>query len=182
MRQVQIETRIVEANDDFSRNLGARLGFSTVVQDAELLGNVNVGDTFSGATVASNSNTRLNWNALDNSGALERPISRLEISALKRRRPMHSASPDWVPASLKLLDLELSALQAEGNGRIIANPKILTTDQTEASISQGQERIIVTGGGLASTGSETQEAILSLTVTPQITPDGQNYAGRRDHQ
>ena len=169
VRQVQIETRIVEANDDFSKNLGARLGFSTVVQDAELLGNINVGDTFSGASVASNSNTRING-TLDNSGALSVDLAAGNIGAQTAASYAFSFAR-LGSGFLKLLDLELSALQAEGKGRIIANPKILTTDQTQASIEQGQERIIVTGGGLASTGAETQEAILSLTVTPQITPD-----------
>ena len=169
VRQVQIETRIVEANDDFSKNLGARLGFSSVVQDAELLGNINVGDTFSGATVASNSNTRING-VLDNTGALSVDLAAGNIGTQAAASYAFSFAR-LGSGFLKLLDLELSALQAEGKGRIIANPKILTTDQTEASIEQGQERIIVTGGGLASTGAETQEAILSLTVTPQITPD-----------
>lgn len=71
---------------------------------------------------------------------------------------------------LHLLDLEISALQAEGKGKVIANPKITTTDKHEAHIEQGQERIFVTGS-LVDSGSVTKRAVLSLTVTPQITPD-----------
>ena len=71
---------------------------------------------------------------------------------------------------LSLLDLEISALQAEGKGKIIANPKLTTTNAHEAHIEQGQERLFVTGS-LVDTGSVTKKAVLSLTVTPQITPD-----------
>lgn len=169
VRQVQIETRIVEANDDFSKNIGARLGFSSIVQDAEFVGGVQLGDTFSGATVDSNASTRLNG-TLDNSGALS-----VNLPA--------SAIGDDLAASyafslarlgsgiLKLLDLELSALQAEGNGRVIANPKILTTDKNTATIEQGQERLTTFGSAFGTVATEGQEALLRLTVRPQITPD-----------
>ena len=169
VRQVQIETRIVEANDDFSKNIGARLGFSSIVQDAELVGGVQLGDTFSGASVDSNASTRLNG-TLDNSGALS-----VNLPA--------SAIGDDLAASyafslarlgsgiLKLLDLELSALQAEGNGRVIANPKILTTDKNTATIEQGQERLTTFGSAFGTVATEGQEALLRLTVRPQITPD-----------
>ena len=63
VRQVQIETRIVEANDDFSKNIGARLGFSMIVQDSETIGGVNLGDTFAGATVDSNAGRPPGWHA-----------------------------------------------------------------------------------------------------------------------
>ena len=70
-----------------------------------------------------------------------------------------------------LIDLEISALEAEGNGKIVANPRLLTADQQEAHIEQGQERIFTTTteGGEGSV--VTKKAVLSLTVTPQITPD-----------
>ena len=72
---------------------------------------------------------------------------------------------------LSLLDLELSALEAEGNGKILANPKILTTDKRSASIEQGQERLTTFGSAFGTAATEGQRAVLSLTVLPQITPD-----------
>ncbi len=71
-----------------------------------------------------------------------------------------------------LVDLELSALQAEGQGEILSNPRVVTTDRAEASIKQGFEVPYVTPGG--GNGPDTvtfKEALLALIVTPQITPD-----------
>ena len=70
-----------------------------------------------------------------------------------------------------MLDLEISALQAEGNGRVIANPKLLTTDKNTATIEQGQERLTTFGSAFGTVATEGQEALLKLEVTPQITPD-----------
>ena len=69
-----------------------------------------------------------------------------------------------------LIQLEISALEAEGKGKIIANPRLITSNQQEARIEQGQERIFTTS--VLGVGSVvTKKAVLSLTVTPQITPD-----------
>ncbi|MBX2869962.1 MAG: type IV pilus secretin PilQ [Acidiferrobacterales bacterium] len=169
VRQVQIETRIVEANDDFSKNIGARLGFSSIVQDAETLGNTQLGDTFTGATIGSNADTRLNG-TLDNTDALSVNLPAGGIGTDAAASYAFSLAR-LGSGFLKLLDLELSALQAEGNGRIIANPKILTTDKNEASIEQGQERLQVFGSAFGTSATQGQKAVLSLTVRPQITPD-----------
>ncbi len=169
VRQVQIETRIVEANDDFSKNIGARLGFSSIVQDAQTIGGVQLGDTFTGASINSNADTRLNG-TLDNTGALSvnLPAGSIgnDIAASYAFSLARLGS-----GFLKLLDLELSALQAEGKGRVIANPKILTTDKSEATIEQGQERQTTFGSAFGTVATEGQKAVLSLTVRPQITPD-----------
>ena len=69
-----------------------------------------------------------------------------------------------------LIDLEISALEAEGNGKIVANPRLLTADKQEAHIEQGQERIFTTNT-LGEGTVVTKKAVLGLTVTPQITPD-----------
>ncbi|GIT53767.1 MAG: hypothetical protein Ct9H300mP16_09270 [Pseudomonadota bacterium] len=69
-----------------------------------------------------------------------------------------------------IIDLEISALEAEGSGKIIANPKLLTADKQEAKIEQGQERIFTTNT-LGEGTVVTKKAVLGLTVTPQITPD-----------
>lgn len=170
VRQVQIETRIVEANDDFSKNIGARLGFSTITQDAESsVGGAKLGDTFTGASVASNSDTRLTG-TLDNTDALSVNLPAGGIGDDFAASYAFSLAR-FGNGFLRLLDLELSALQAEGNGRIIANPKILTTDKNEASIEQGQERLTVFGSAFGTSATTGQKAVLSLTVRPQITPD-----------
>lgn len=70
----------------------------------------------------------------------------------------------------QLIDLEISALEAQGRGKIIANPRLITANQQEAHIEQGQERIFTTTV-LGVGGVVTKKAVLGLTVTPQITPD-----------
>ncbi|MGI9317582.1 MAG: type IV pilus secretin PilQ [bacterium] len=169
VRQVQIETRIVEANDDFSKNIGARLAFASVTQDAETLSGIKLGDAFTGATVGSNAATRLEG-TLDNTDALSVNLPAGAIGDDPAASYAFSLAK-FSSGFLSLLDLEISALQAEGNGRIIANPKILTTDKTEASIEQGQERLTVFGSAFGTSSTTGQKAVLSLTVLPQITPD-----------
>jgi type IV pilus assembly protein PilQ len=171
VRQVQIETRIVEANDDFSKNIGARLGFSMIVQDAETVGGIQLGDTFAGASVDSNADTRLTGtldHSADNALSVNLPASAIGDDLAASYAFSLARLGDGF---LKLLDLEISALQAEGNGRVIANPKILTTDKNTATIEQGQERLTTFGSAFGTVATEGQEALLSLTVRPQITPD-----------
>jgi type IV pilus assembly protein PilQ len=174
VRQVQIETRIVEAADDFSKNIGARLGLTTITQEAETIGGTRLGDAFTGGSIEGNADDRLGLNAPTN------PLNNAD--SLSVNLPAAAIGDD--PAAqyaftfarfgegfLRLLDLEISALQAEGNGRIVANPKILTTDKNEARIEQGQERLTVFGSAFGTSATQGQKAVLSLTVRPQITPD-----------
>ncbi|MGB5709281.1 MAG: type IV pilus secretin PilQ, partial [Arenicellales bacterium] len=168
VRQVQIETRIVEATDDFSRNIGARLGFSRIVQDADVFG-PGTADVFSGATVGSNASTRLEG-TLDNTDALSVNLPAGSLGDEAAASYAFSLAR-FGSGFLSLLDLEISALQAEGRGRVLANPKILTTDKNEAKIEQGQERQITFGSAFGTSATQGQKAVLSLTVRPQITPD-----------
>jgi len=128
-----------------------------------------LGDTFTGATVNSNADTRLNG-TLDNTDALSVNLPAGAIGDDLAASYAFSLAR-FGNGFLRLLDLEISALQAEGNGRIIANPKILTTDKNEASIEQGQERLTVFGSAFGTSATTGQKAVLSLTVRPQITPD-----------
>jgi len=174
VRQVLIETRIVEATDSFSRNLGAKLGFQRVVQQADGLGADVVGSgTLEGAATTSSSLT----------GAAGAPTFGGTPDGLSVNLPaagIGENAPD--PASYafeifkagsgiaNLIQLEISALEAEGRGKVIASPRLITSNQQEARIEQGQERIFTTS--VLGVGSVvTKKAVLSLTVTPQITPD-----------
>jgi len=173
VRQVQIETRIVEANDDFSKNIGARIGLTTITQEADTIGGVRLGDTFTGGTIEGNADDRLGTNSdnrLNNSDSLSVNLPAAAIGDDLAASYAFTFAR-FGSGFLRLLDLEISALQAEGNGRIIANPKILTTDKNEASIEQGQERLTVFGSAFGTSATEGQKAVLSLTVRPQITPD-----------
>lgn len=171
VRQIQIETRIVEATDDFSRSLGARLGFTRVTTGARLPGTSDdstLGTVYgSGSIEATNSVRDDSVILYPDSLSVNLGADGLGGEAASRYAyQIHKLGAGF----LHLLDLEISALQAEGKGKIIANPKITTTDKHEAHIEQGQERVFATSS-LVGGGTITKKAVLGLTVTPQITPD-----------
>lgn len=164
VRQVQIETRIIEANDDFSKNIGARLGFARIAEQT------SQGTIFSGGSLNQTNAARTENNTEFSDDALS---INLPAGAIGDDLPGSYAFTIAKLGSgyLSLLDLELSALEAEGQGKVLANPKILTTDKRSASIEQGQERLTTFGSAFGTAATRGQRAVLSLSVTPQITPD-----------
>ena len=169
VRQVLIETRIVEASDDFSRNIGARLGFSRLTENAQFPGSTgsNLGTTAGSASVANNAS--ILTGGVSPGGDLSVDLSADGIGGLAASSYAFTLAKAGAGFA-HLIDLEISALEAEGTGKVIANPRLLTTDQNEASIKQGQERVFTTSV-LGEGGVVTKEAVLGLTVLPQITPD-----------
>ena len=174
VRQVLIETRIVEANDDFSKELGARLGFQPIIARG------------SGTVTASGSNEGLeNLPLVANGDDIDLGGTTFDIGADGLNVDLGAdgiggADPGSFAFDLfrtgssfaGLISLELSALEADGRGKIVASPKLITTNQQEASISQGTETFVTVDGGEGGAGSlEVIEAELQLIVTPQITPD-----------
>ncbi|MEE9448248.1 MAG: type IV pilus secretin PilQ, partial [Arenicellales bacterium] len=173
VRQIQIETRIVEATDDFSRSLGARLGFTRVTDGARLPGTSDgntLGTVFGSGSVEATNSIR-DDNVILYPDSLSVNLGADGLAGATASRYAYQIAKVGA-GFLHLLDLEISALQAEGKGKIIANPKITTTDKHEARIEQGQERVFATSS-LVGGGTITKKAVLSLTVTPQITPDDQ---------
>jgi type IV pilus assembly protein PilQ len=186
VRQVLIETRIVEANDTFSRELGARLGFQRITADARFPGNSgsNLG-TFIGSGSTEGSTTILD-SLNDAQPGIIYDVSRGNPGGLAVDLGANSIGGDN-PSSYAfnlfragtgfdhLITLELSALEADGRGRIVASPRLVTSNQREASISQGVEQFVTIpgsgDGGGGGGGLEKIEAELRLVVTPQITPD-----------
>lgn len=196
VRQVLIETRIVEANDTFSKELGARLGFQRITSQAKFPGasGSNIGD-FIGSGTTEGLTTIVDSLNDDEPGTIY-DQSRGTPGGLAVDLGASSISGDN-PASYAfdifragrgfqhLITLELSALEADGRGRVVASPRLITSNQREASISQGVEQYVTipgngsgaggggggggAGGGVG--GLEKIEAELRLVVTPQITPD-----------
>ena len=169
VRQVQIETRIILASDQFSRELGARFGFTRLVQQAQGPGGGTIGDTF---TTGSLEGTR----GIATGGVAGAGLDVLNVNLPANGIGEESAASYALTIATaglgfaQILDLEISALEADSRGKIIANPRIITSNQQEAHIEQGQERIFTTS--VLGVGSVvTKKAVLSLTVTPQITPD-----------
>ena len=167
VRQVLIESRVVIVNDDYSRDLGVRFG-TTMVDD-------NSGDGLLGLT-----GTTAGAGALVGSPPLGVGGSILPVPAPPQASRYNVNLPVVGPAgsialailgSDYLVDLELSALQAEGDGRVVSTPRIVATNQREARILQGTEIPYQQASSSGATNVSFQEAVLSLSVTPQITPD-----------
>jgi len=159
IRQVLIESRIVIATNNFTKALGVKFGYSANKPVGSgynaWLGGKQTGDTtFSSPTSF-------------NEGGVENYIVSL---------PAAGATGSLGLAIGKigsyLLQLELSAMQNEGSGEIVSSPRLITGNQQEASIMQGQQIAFLSSGGVGTAGTvEWKDATVELKVTPQITPD-----------
>lgn len=169
VRQVLIESRIVIVNDDYNRSLGSRLGYTGVEQRGDdglvsFSGNGQASDTIIGS-------------ALDNFAATGQPFP-VSVAPIDQRYnvnlPASNTAGSLALAILDadyLIDLELTAIQAEGDGRIVSTPRVIAANNFEASIAQGVEIPYQEAASSGATTTQFQEAVLSLSVTPQITPD-----------
>jgi len=168
-RQVLIESRIVIVNDDFGKELGVRFG-STIVRENSSDGMISMTGTSAGSDTIIGS-------ALENLAATASPFPVLIGSAAERYNvnlPVVNPAGVMNLAILDgdyLLDLELSAVQAEGKGEIVSTPRVITANNKQARISEGVEIPYQESSSSGATTTQFKEAVLSLTVTPQITPD-----------
>ncbi len=172
IRQVQIEARIVIVNEDFSRDLGARFGFTGVHENGSdglygVTGNAAGADTIASSALGNVARTGSPFpvNVPVGAAASNRYMVNLPVA-----NPAGSLA-FAVLGSNYLIDLELSAAQAEGRGEIQSQPKIITANQHEATIEQGVEIPYQESSSSGATTTQFKKAVLSLKVTPQITPD-----------
>ncbi|MFO0450977.1 MAG: type IV pilus secretin PilQ [Pseudomonadota bacterium] len=174
VRQVLIESRIVIVSDDFSRDLGVRLG-STNVRARGSDGLVAV----SGSAAASNTIVSSALENLQGGSRTPFPVQIPTGAASFQDRynvnlPVASPAGRIALAVLNgnyLVDLELSAAQAEGRGEIVSAPRVITANQKEATIEQGVEVPYQESSSSGATTTQFKKAVLSLKVKPQITPD-----------
>ncbi len=153
VKQVLIESRMVTVLDNVDEQLGVRWGFSDRQDDNGVSGSLEGAETIAGGVIPT-INDRLNVNL---------PVA-----------SSNAASIGFQVASLvdgTILDLELSALESENKGEIIASPRITVANQHEAYIEQGTEIPYVQATSSGATSVEFKKAVLSLKVTPHITPD-----------
>ena len=188
VRQVLIEARIVIVSNDFERDLGARLGFTNWQKNGQN-GLVSTAGTAAGTDSMTNTfitgqnaiNTALNQNAFNAAtGAppVVVPNSVFGIPAAANRYnvnlPVTNPAGSFALGILGnnfLVDLELSAAQAETQANIIASPRVITANQKEATIEQGVEIPYQQSASSGATTIQFKKAELLLKVTPQITPD-----------
>ena len=170
IKQVLIESRIVVVNDDFSRDLGVRLGVTAYNESGTNEGGQVISGTGSGTDTMVNS-------MIDNLGSTGQ-ITPVQLPVLTDRYnvnvPIAEAAGRFSLAVLErdyLVDLELTALEAEGRGEIVSTPRVITANQKEARIEQGVEIPYQQSASSGATTVQFKKAVLSLEVTPQITPD-----------
>jgi type IV pilus assembly protein PilQ len=182
--QVMIEARIVEANDDFSRNLGARVGINdygnhkvfgqnglragigggleqTVARSGQSSG---PGPTGSSPSFISTSTQQTSLNNATNVN--------LPAQSINGGQPGALSLVLFNSLATQFLNMEISALEADNKGKIISSPRVVTADKIEALIEQGTELPYAQATSSGATSISFRKANLSLKVKPQITPDG----------
>jgi type IV pilus assembly protein PilQ len=170
VRQVTIETRVVIVNDDYSRQLGVRFGSNVIKNRNNGNGLLSMTGNGTGSdTIVNSGITNINTNGSPFPVTLP-PINQRYNVNLPVANPAGSVALAILDSDY-LVDLELTALQAEGEGRVVSTPRIVATNQREARILQGTEIPYQESASSGATTTQFKEAVLSLTVTPQITPD-----------
>ena len=161
VRQVLIEARIVEASDTFGRSLGVKLGGTGAWQSSRSGKGVSIGSNYAnseaGAAGNATSGTFVNFPGSNLGTGFDTGTFAVSI---------------FNSISSRLLTLELSALEADGKGKIVSSPRIVTADQTKALIEQGTEFPYQQATSSGATSIAFRKANLKLEVTPQITPEG----------
>lgn len=171
VRQVMIEARIVEASDTFGRSLGVRLGGTDLRANRGGTGGYNIGGGNSLAFGTSYSNAVSSSGAGGSTNTLGNFVN-LPAQAQGGFDPASFAISIFNSAANRFLNLEISAMEADGKGKIVSSPRVVTADQTKASIEQGTEfpyPVTAPNGG---TVIAFKKAVLKLEVLPQITPEG----------
>jgi type IV pilus assembly protein PilQ len=179
--QVLIEARIVEADDTFSRNLGVRLGGSSGYPRQAGGSSAYATGGGVGATSATGpGGTVLTTTAAPGgSGAIDTPsltsnanFVNLPAAAIGGFGAAGAALTLFNASLSRFLSLEVSALEADGRGKIISSPRVITADKVKASIEQGTEIPYQEASSAGNTSVQFKKATLRLEVTPQITPEG----------
>ncbi len=156
VRQVLIEARIVEASDTFGKSLGVRLG-GGMNRAADSAGaGIQFGPSYNAGSAGTTSGTFVN---LPSGGAGGFGAATVAVSIFGEN-------------AARFLNLEISALEADGKGKVVSSPRVVTADKVKAVIEQGTELPYLVASASGATSVAFRKANLSLEVTPQITPEG----------
>jgi type IV pilus assembly protein PilQ len=176
VRQVLIEARIVEADDSFGRALGIKLGSTDLrglrggIPGYSVGGGnyVTVGGNYSNVGVQTGQTPNTSTSYAPDSQFINLPAPALSSGAAAATFGLSLFSA----AANRFLNLELSAMESEGKGKIVSSPRVVTADQQKASIEQGEEIPYQVATSSGATSIQFKKAALRLEVTPQITPEG----------
>jgi len=168
VRQVLIESRIVIADDTFGRSLGVRLGFNDlrkppgwgIGSDGQVAvgGNLNA---VAGQTGQAQLTTFSDTNFVN-----------MPATGANGFNPASFALSLFGASANRFLNLEISALEADGKGKVVSSPRVITADQQKALIEQGEELPYQVATSSGATSLQFRKANLKLEVTPQVTPEG----------
>ncbi len=165
VKQVMVEARIVRATTDFTKEMGVKWGILSqgITKNNDLL-------------VGGSNQTLWDLKTPDSNGkyTITRPDN-LNVDLGVTTAGASKIAFGLISMSDFMLDLELSALQADGYGEVISTPKVMTADKQKAKVASGQQipyQSTQTAGGSAVATTEFKDALLSLDVTPSITPEG----------
>ena len=175
VRQVLIEARIVEATDTFGRSLGVRLGGSAIgsVGGGGARVGVGAGGRYLGLQRAEGTaGVIVPPGAFPTAQLDDSQFVNLPAIGLNQFDPGSFAISLFNRGATRFLNLELSALEADGKGKVVSSPRVITADQVKALIEQGTEIPYQTATSSGATAIQFRKATLKLEVTPQITPEG----------
>ena len=172
VRQVLIEARMVEASDTFGQSLGIRLGAADLRAQNGGTGGYQIGNGANSIAIGTSYG-----NAVATTGAggkVDTSSQFVNLPAIGQNgfSPASLAVSIFSATANRFLNLELSALEADGKGKIVSSPRVVTADQTKALIEQGTELPYQVATSSGATSIAFQKANLKLEVTPQITPEG----------
>ncbi|MGH8621433.1 MAG: type IV pilus secretin PilQ, partial [Burkholderiales bacterium] len=171
VRQVMIESRIVEASDTFGRNLGVRLGYHDQTGQGTKLGSQS-GTPVRAVPGGQLTDPGFHTGQIATAPPFNDSLSvNLPVPGIAGANPGAFSLALFREGSQKFLNLELTALQADGKGKIISSPRVITADQVEATIEQGTEIPYQQATSSGATSVSFKKATLSLKVKPQVTPD-----------
>ncbi|MET3396204.1 type IV pilus assembly protein PilQ [Variovorax sp. 1140] len=162
IRQVLIEARFVEATDTFSKSLGAKLGGGFVNSNSSVGVTPSVSSSTTGGVTTTTSTSTYSSTSFVNLPATSSTGDAVGTFALSL----------FNSGLTKMLNLEISALEADGKGKVVSSPRVVTADQTKALIEQGTELPYQVATSSGATSIAFRKANLKLEVTPQITPEG----------
>jgi len=176
VRQVLIEARIVEADDKFGSSLGVRLGSQDLrgvqggIPGYRLSGNnyATFGGNYNGIGYQTK---QTSVNDFNNTQFVNLPAN-VSSDSFGGANAASFAVSLFSATANRFLNLELSALEADGKGKIVSSPRVITADQVKALIEQGEELPYQVATSSGATSIQFRKANLKLEVTPQITPEG----------
>jgi type IV pilus assembly protein PilQ len=166
--QVLIEARIVEADDKFSQNLGVRFGFARITNGEWV--NAGAGSAFSTGTGTGAGG--LNTISIGNRTVTNPNFVNLPAGSIGGFQPGTFGLTLFNSSVTRLVNLEISALEADGRGKVVSSPRVITADKVKAIIEQGTEIPYQQATSSGATSISFRKAVLKLEVTPQITPEG----------